>query len=503
MHMKRVSEVVTVEEIKKWTIGDVVTITASMGAGKSYFIKNILYAFAKANNKKILYLIHRDNCNNQFLKELKKDKKTDIIDIKTYQKLEWNKLNKIENDLSKYEYIVCDEFHYFLSDSIFNKKTDISFNIILKNTTAIKIFMSATADKIKTYMNTIENIKLKQYELPISYDFIEDLSFYNDNAVIEKLLKNIISKNEKAIFFINDIEYALDLHRSHKKHTLFNCSKSNEKYRYVDVEKINDMLENEKFNENILITTSCLDSGVNIIDTKVKYIVCDIKDIGSLIQCLGRKRMKDIDDKVHVYIKNINNKSLGGIKKNLNDKLELAKFLRFSTVKELVGKYERYEQNNCMVYDVAVDEDDKCTKKINSIMYFKCTTDIDDINYMLSLSSTYSYYRYGYCKFIADKLGFKDNYKFLEDKNEKLEDYLGNILGQTMLQVKDRKELINKIDVRSNGKQLKKIDNLNGALEEMGIPYRIIQFKTSRMIEGKQKKYNSAWRVERLVSNII
>ncbi|MBZ1332315.1 hypothetical protein HZR16_05880, partial [Clostridium botulinum] len=67
--MKRVSEIITINEIRKWNNGDIVTITAGTGAGKSYFIKNNLYAFAKAKNKKILMLIHRRNCVNQFQKE--------------------------------------------------------------------------------------------------------------------------------------------------------------------------------------------------------------------------------------------------------------------------------------------------------------------------------------------------------------------------------------------------------------------------------------------------
>ena len=67
-----------------------------------------------------------------------------------------------------------------------------------------------------------------------------------------------------------------------------------------------------------------------------------------------------------------------------------------------------------------------------------------------------------------------------------------------MLQVKDRKELIEKIDVKSNGKILKKINNLNGALEERGINYRIVEFSTSKMINGKQKKYPNAWKIRKL-----
>ena len=61
MVSKRVSELITMDVIRIWSPGDVITIKAGTGAGKSYFIKNILYAFAKKNHKKILMLIHRTN----------------------------------------------------------------------------------------------------------------------------------------------------------------------------------------------------------------------------------------------------------------------------------------------------------------------------------------------------------------------------------------------------------------------------------------------------------
>ncbi|CAG7841158.1 hypothetical protein CLOHAE12215_02582 [Clostridium haemolyticum] len=495
MIKKRVSELITVQEIKKWAIGDVVTITAGTGAGKSYFIKNVLYAFAKANNKKILYLIHRDNCDNQFIKELERDHKTDIIKILTYQSLEYLYINHNKTfDFSMYEYVICDEYHYFLNDSTFNNTTDVSFNMIMNNTSSTKIFMSATSNKIKRYIKEYKNINTVDYELPISFDFIEDLNFYNSDKHLIKIIDNAIQNKEKVIVFLNNIESALNLYEIYRDHALFNCSKSNKKYyRHVNSKKIDRMLENEKFDEDILITTSCFDAGVNIIDTYVKHIICDIKDVDCLIQCVGRKRIQNNNDKIHLYIKDINNNVLGQLKGNLNKKIEVAECLINYGVEALITRYGRKDYFNIVYDDVELFNH---TKKVNELMYFKCITDLQDIEYMLGMG------KYGYRKFIANKLKI-NNYKTLVNEEiktkDELENYLNSILGQVMLQVKDRKELIEKIDVRSNGKQLKKINNLNGALEERNIPYRIIEFATSKTINGKQKRYPNAWKVQKLI----
>ena len=47
--LKRISDIISVEEINKWKVNDVITISAKTGTGKSYFIKNILSSYAKEN----------------------------------------------------------------------------------------------------------------------------------------------------------------------------------------------------------------------------------------------------------------------------------------------------------------------------------------------------------------------------------------------------------------------------------------------------------------------
>ena len=151
----RISNIITESVIKSWKPGDNVLVSAPMGSGKSYFCKNTLYNVAKNNTDKILMLIHRSNCVDQFSYEITESKKDDVITIMTYQSIEYAKLhNTLDKiNLSQYRYIVCDEFHYFFNDSSFNNKTSISFELIINNTTATHIFMSATGNNMENYMS--------------------------------------------------------------------------------------------------------------------------------------------------------------------------------------------------------------------------------------------------------------------------------------------------------------------------------------------------------------
>ena len=230
MTNKMVSDIIGKDNIEQWDNGSIITIKAGTGVGKSYFIKNTLYEYAKENNKKILMLLHRVNCLQQFKGELIEDDKTDVINLRTYQSFESLQQKNIDFDFSKYDYIVCDEFHYFMSDASFNKTTDISLNTILNQTNKTRIFMSATGFYMKNYISNIKKLNTTDYDVDINYDFIEQLEFFNTDDTLELLINNIIKNKEKAIIFIQSATKAYELHEKYSKYSMFNCSESDKHY---------------------------------------------------------------------------------------------------------------------------------------------------------------------------------------------------------------------------------------------------------------------------------
>ena len=501
MIKKRITDLITIDMVRAWN-NNIYTITAGTGAGKSYFIKNIVYLVAEEKFERILFLVHRINCKNQFLDEIKKDKKTDTITIKTYQYLE--QINDIDNYLKQFDYIVSDEFHYWISDATFNPKTEISFNAILNANHAKRIFMSATSNNISRFINGYKKIKTIDYKLDIEYNF-NDISFFHNDKTIEKLIQTFIKNKQKAIFFIQSAEKAYNLYNKYKEHCIFNCSKNNnEYYQYVNGTKIETILNNEGFKqengikETILITTTCLDAGVNIIDTDLHYIVCDVKDYDTLIQCIGRKRIKNNEDYLNVYVKNISNQQLGGLITKTRKKVEQARYFKNHTIKEYLQEYKRQSDINNIIYNDIL-EDNNCILKVNELMYIKNTLDIFQFEVMLNKG------KYGYCEFLKELLNLK-SYKFIDTKDndsndEELKDFLNYYVENeiVMLTKEDRKELIEKINVKSNGKLLKSIDSLNSALKERKINFMIVILgRITKTIDGKRYNYKTPWKVIKL-----
>jgi hypothetical protein len=366
-----------------------------------------------------------------------------------------------------------------MSDAAFNKTTDISLNAILEQTNKTRLFMSATGDYMKKYLNNYKKLTTIDYDLDIDYSFVKKLTFYNRDTTLDIFMEEALKSQEKAIFFIENAGKAYEFYNKYKEHCLFNCSKSNKKYyKYVDKEKIKEMLINEKFNDLILITTTAMDAGVNIKDNQLKHIVCDVEDIGTIIQCIGRKRLSTNDNSLYLYVKSLSNQQLGGIQTQINKKLEMARFLKNNTVKEFIEKYQRKYDSNQIVYDDAVEDDDKGTKKINWLMYFRCLTKASETDIMIQHG------KFGYNKTLARKLGFYNNekgydYRLIEEeiKSDELEKYLDSLIDNK-LNKQDQKELITKIDLKVNGRTQRSYSKLNEGLKMIHLPYIIIPKKS-------------------------
>lgn len=481
--IKYITDLINPSIIKSWHGGDVIVISAPCGKGKSYFIKNPLYEFAVKNGKKILMLLHRTNCIAQFQEEINEAGKADIIDIYSYQKIEKTLLFNKSLDWTPYQFIVSDEFHYFLDDAAFNVTTDISLNEIMKQTNTIRIFTSATGENVQEYIQELYNIKPVKYDLKSDYSFIEHLTFFNKHDTLDEFLKESIKKEQKSIFFIQSAKLAFVLYKKYSEHCLFCCSQNNQYYKYVDKEQINSMLQNQRFDKLILISTCCLDAGVNIIDKELHHIVIDVKDTHSLIQCLGRKRIQDENDYVNLYVKAINNKALGGLETNIRHQLEMADYLKNHSTEELIDKYPREYDKSRIIYDLKTSNG--VIKKINPLMYQKKNNDLEQIQVMKELGE------FGYCKYLSNYFGI-EKYRLINE-DYSIKKYLDEHIGQVMYQVKDRKELIAILNVRSNGKLIKNRGALNGTLEDLKLNYYIDQISTSKIIDGKQKKFPATW----------
>lgn len=491
MRKEYISDRISITEIEKWEKGDIIVITAPTGSGKSTFIMDKLYNNANKNDKTILLLSNRDILKEQFNRELGTRENKETIEVVNYQKIENKILHKKEmEEFYKYDYIVCDEAHYFFADSDFNNTTDLSLDWILNQTDKIRIFMSATADFIKRYIEGHKKLKIIPYTLENDYSYIENLYFYEDDDVLRKMLYEI-PEGEKVIYFAGAKKaYSMSKELDNSS---FLCSEYNTKgyEKYINEKTRQQIIEIDSFDCRFLCTTTAMDNGINIKDESVKHIVIDIFDPDIIEQCLGRRRILNIGETINVYIKNYSGRSLSGKIRGITNKTKYAKFLLKEGQEKLVENYPRQNYGK-IIYEV-VDENNQIIKEVNKMMYFKYLDIIAFCEKLLMQKD-----KNAYKKYIIDRFKINETTtQNLEDiyNASTLQDYLDKILGKRLYNEEQQelsdliiKQLIsgtNKVDYRT--KKLKPLTLENILRVQLELSYAVSKPKREDcIIDGKR-----------------
>lgn len=315
------------EDFKWWTAHDEIFIQTQTGSGKTTFITETLAPYAAENGCEVLLLVNRKILRRQIKLKLAEshgiqsltDEEIDLIQsfdgitVVSYQQLE---AQLKENDFifsilsdKRFRYVVFDEVHYFLQDCLFNRNIFYLEKVLPQIRNSTKIFLSATIEEVQPYM--IEELHLGDRITEIIeidknrfYCMYEGGYFRNGRIInykklprfnisqifyfreLPELLDEINSSNgEKWIVFVNSKSEAESLKKGLKK-----------SFEYLDAEVDEDnpikkqIVEVEKFETEVLITTKVLDNGINIIDDQLKNIVIMTTEKTEFLQMLGRKR---------------------------------------------------------------------------------------------------------------------------------------------------------------------------------------------------------------------
>lgn len=306
-------------------------IESPTGTGKSSFVLDKLFPFAAEKNYNILYLANRSALNQQIrnavarklkVKEkIKKDEATFYLPesfccltVINYQAISLDS-TALETFLSDYAYIVFDEAHFFVEDSLFNAKTGLLLKSVLDaSPDAVWIFLSATldgseelllaaADKIQPNNLIDANLNklvLRDHRIVYKNNYqsaVYTPSFFRGIDDLMPVINRTVG--EKWLIFVSSIQRGKALQQRIKKETgrkavfLSSENKAGKRWEMLSAE--------ERYDEDVLIATKVLDNGVNIRDEDVRHIVIPFCDRTEFMQMLGRRRTHE-GERVCLYV---------------------------------------------------------------------------------------------------------------------------------------------------------------------------------------------------------
>ena len=365
-HSRFVSECITKEDIKNWKKKKPVFISAQTGSGKTRFVIDCLIDSVKKKKrkrleegeplKKILIISNRLALIRQIKAEIS-DAVIDItFDTSHKTELKYNlKPRGVDKKIdfgiahvysyqgisdaifkeNQYQYIICDECHFFTSDASFNENTYAALETIIRNgQDSIRIYMSATPEvafeaiirteynyrfsSVRKILSRFGKIKDKEKTLEFFYyDIKRDyhlINIHQEYQFDQKMYDLIESEKQKWVIFVSSIDkgkkirnhlngYDEDDNKGKDKIDSAVLITAENKDDGVSGEVFNKIIEKEEFPCKYLICTSVLDNGVNIKPKGIKGVIIDeIYDRVEVLQMIGRIRMREESQKLDVFL---------------------------------------------------------------------------------------------------------------------------------------------------------------------------------------------------------
>ena len=370
---------------KMWKGYESIFISAPTGTGKTTFVLQTLLPEAKKEGKEVLFLSNRFLLKEQIKKKVVKLQKLegqnekwfeqveefDGITVMTYQKLQllWKGgYIGVPDVQRRYKYVIYDEAHYLLTDSSFNPEI-LYLLEFLRAYKGISVFMSATMQGIPEFIKALkypekmvprslqritDNLSIEEFSLWTTYTNgvkfrIWEYTFQQRQSGyqffyycdLEEILPIINQDDqEKWLIFLGNKTEIGSFSKKIIRSTEFITTESK-----LDLKKsqlIDSIRDKEKFDCQVLLSTSVLDNGVNIRDRKLKNLDIETNSETEFLQMLGRKR-KEKDESVNVYIPCKGKKYFSALLKlNLNPAFELLQLSQADLMEKMLKEEATY-----------------------------------------------------------------------------------------------------------------------------------------------------------------
>ena len=491
-------------EVDHFTSRDPTLIVAPTGSHKTTFALLEIVSRAIKSGKNVLIILNRVALATQLKQRVMEAIDSPLLGCLTNKGIQetehfgcvcvitYHRLPAFVNDPANKEwiknlmYVVADEVHFLAADSSFNEKCGYYLKLLtLKFQHAIRVYMTATEWDIlvplaeaeqANYLDTMKLVypwllprEFRRYVFPADYSHVNLHFFGNLDEIRARIEAN---PNEKWILFMDSKAAGKALAKELGGKAIYLDADSKETEAWYQ------LLKDNKFQTQVLITTAVLDCGVNVIDPKLCNVVIFTDDRTRLIQMLGRKRCSQ-GEGVNLYVYDMDDKTLA---KRQRDCESLSQWLDRYTEATWEGRRK-------MATEIWHHPDDQLRHYFNFANGYLVPNDIA----FYALRRRLHFYtallngEFTFQQAVREWLGLQDEGAVVEenaDPEQKLRSFCENHLNQDLSEeeiAKFRELVIAIADrigiIKTRTDRLESIgrDALNKRMETFAFPYRLVR----------------------------
>ena len=466
------------KDYQYWKKGDVIAFDAATGTGKTRFITEILTQYARFCRMKILFLSSRNELKDKIIDRIEAlDKESpnsflpkfsETLTVESYQKIQQS--NYYRSQMSNYDYIIADECHYFLSDASFNDKTDVAFNAVINQPKSVVILMSATANGFFEWLKGNDILEEKNiYRIPADYSYISHLYFYK-RGIIKELIDQVLKEepDSKIVVFTN-YDGLEALYKTYGENANYYCSEFANNNLVKKIRDSNCIRPRDDgtitFDKRILVTTTALDVGIDLIDKRIKHIYCEVLDTDTLLQCIGRKRIIDDSDTVDIHVRIIQSNWIKGALSRIENKLRDVELFMRDREGFVLRKLDNRDliRKNEMFYIAGNAEGTNGELAVNEMIYRKNLIDCEILRKMLQSDSKQVIIEL-FGNSIEGKVEIES--AITREVKEEVLTYIQSLEGEKVFDKKELYAQLGKLYVLIEGKD-SRIGTVNGLLDDV------------------------------------
>lgn len=494
---KYLSEEFGEERFEDWNCDSHYAIFAETGSGKTSLMLNDFTSWTEKQvpMKSVLYCFNRKSMREQFAKRYTEKHKN--LTICSYQGIEKHARGiGVQSFINSFDYIICDEAHYFLSDS-FNEKTFLSFEAIA-NCKGTAIFITGTPYYFMEMANKLHKPLMTLREVDHSNNNVKTITVMKSKQVIQDMQLKALNKGSKVISFSNWINTLQRMEQAANGfRTALLMAEENKKAKYLmdwkvknDIENSTD--ENGKDIANVFVDylgcTSAYENGVNFnIEGSITVAFPTFINWTSLEQSRSRVR----------YFKNTSIDMLvrvphGITLNNLEDKYK-------KEIKEIKEKQKEkpIKENMPFGYDIY--------NKYNDFVLAYKEIQLREVQKMKSVDDLIEYYVEKLQELYPNAEINVNNSNELIDIDSVIEEFIEDDEEINLINIEEKERFINAMnevikDKEHTGRKLK-LNKISKKLIELNSAYRLIKSPKPVKIKNAEGKATTTtkWTLKKAV----